>query len=593
MKKQDISILLILFALMLAWPVIYKKIFPESPVRKEQGEVAKEFAAGPQKAEPSISTLETKPERKIVHPSIPPELAVTSPEEASAKPRKPEQRLCLTNVFVTATVSSWGGGIISAELYKYPETIEKDSGNVFLDFSAAPALTYSGMPGLSRANDFEVSTDESGSEIHIERTNAQGLWLTRTISLGENYRFNVCDTLSNQSSQPLSVPEYCIQLGPMRKVGTQTKVRGQLYLGVDVLLSAAGEGIVYWAKKIPKLFKSEMKERQLPRLPVTISKMKNTPIDWLAVKSKFFVQILAPNDGGAGYIFGAERSLLPGEGSDPDVNQKNAMIDCVSGAVIFSAVVLEPGQSVETEMSYYAGPKKLSILKHLGLHQEDVMNFGWWSPLCKILMRILNATYDIIPNYGIAIIILTILIRILFWPLTHKSTKSMKKMQELQPQMAELKKKHKDSPKKLQEETMALYKKNKVNPMSGCLPMIVQIPVFIALFVVLRSAIELRFAHFLWIKDLSEPERLLADVLPIPLNILPIFMALTMVWQQKLTPTTDPNQQKIMAMFMPIMMLVMFYMMPSALVLYWTASQCIMIAQQLIQKKNPSVSLQK
>ena len=163
----------------------------------------------------------------------------------------------------------------------------------------------------------------------------------------------------------------------------------------------------------------------------------------------------------------------------------------------------------------------------------------------------------------------------------------MKKMQELQPQMAELKKKHKDSPKKLQEETMALYKKNKVNPMGGCLPMIIQIPVFIALFVVLRSAIELRFAPFLWIHDLSEPERLLANVLPIPLNILPVFMTVTMIWQQKLMPTSagDPNQQKIMMFFMPVMMLVLFYNMPSALVLYWSASQSIMIIQQLIQKK--------
>ena len=135
---------------------------------------------------------------------------------------------------------------------------------------------------------------------------------------------------------------------------------------------------------------------------------------------------------------------------------------------------------------------------------------------------------------------------------------------------------------------MALYRKHKINPVSGCLPMLIQIPVFIALFIVLRSAVELRFAPFLWINDLSAPERLFADILPIPLNILPIFMAATQAWQQTLMPATDPNQQKMMLFFMPVMMLVMFYMMPSALVLYWSANQCIMIVQQLIQKKRSS-----
>ena len=130
-----------------------------------------------------------------------------------------------------------------------------------------------------------------------------------------------------------------------------------------------------------------------------------------------------------------------------------------------------------------------------------------------------------------------------------------------------------------------LTNKHKVNPVSGCLPMLIQIPVFIALFIVLRSAIELRFAPFLWINDLSAPERLFADILPIPLNILPIFMAATQAWQQILMPAGDPNQQKMMLFFMPVMMMVMFYMMPSALVLYWSANQCIVIVQQLIQKK--------
>jgi len=586
MNKRDLAVILLLIGLMIAWPVLYKKFFPsETPQQEAPERFVQEPIPDQQPSKTSVSPLQQELKTGTVAPVVLPEQAIAPLKEKSAKPIKPEQRLFLTNAFLTATVSSWGGGIVSAELHRYRQTVEEDSGSVVLDFSDKPALTYSRLPGFSSMDDFEVVMEESGSVMRIGKTNSEGLRLTRTISLGENYQFNVQDILSNEGNRPLSVPDHYAQVGPMRKDKTETKMRGQKYLGIDVLLSSAGEGITYWARKLPKLFKSEMKENNLQRLPAAINKIESTPIDWLAAKSKFFVQILAPDGGGLGYIMHAERSLLPGERTDPDVKPKSADIDSVSALVIFSGTVLEPGESITRDMSYYAGPKELSILKKLGLHQEDVMDFGWWSPVCKILLSVLNATYSVVPNYGVAIILLTILIRIIFWPLTHKSTHSMKKMQELQPQIKELRKKYKDSPKKLQEETMALYKKNKVNPMSGCLPMLIQIPVFIALFVVLRSAIELRFAPFLWIRDLSEPERLFANILPIPLNILPIFMAATMFWQQKLMPSTDPNQQKIMAVFMPIMMLVMFYMMPSALVLYWSASQCIMIAQQLMQKK--------
>ena len=140
-------------------------------------------------------------------------------------------------------------------------------------------------------------------------------------------------------------------------------------------------------------------------------------------------------------------------------------------------------------------------------------------------------------------------------------------------------------------QTCALPISNKVNPLGGCLPMLIQIPVFIALFVVLRSAVELRFSKFLWVRDLSEPENLFAGMIPLvgSLNILPILMAATMVWQQKMTPSAgDPQQQKMMAIMMPIMMLFFFYTMPSGLVLYWTTSNLIMIIQMLIKKQKPA-----
>jgi len=207
--------------------------------------------------------------------------------------------------------------------------------------------------------------------------------------------------------------------------------------------------------------------------------------------------------------------------------------------------------------------------------------------VCYPLVWLLNLSNAVISGYGVAIIFLTFLVRFLFWPLTHKTTVSMRRMQEIQPKIKEIQARCKGNPQKLQQETWACYKENKVNPLSSCLPMLIQIPVFIALFTVLRSAVELRYAPFLWIGDLSEPENLWPNIFPFGgLNILPVLMAATMAIQSLLTPTTgDSSQQKMMVIFMPIMMLVMFYSFPSALSLYWTLSQVLSIVQMWWIKK--------
>jgi YidC/Oxa1 family membrane protein insertase len=198
----------------------------------------------------------------------------------------------------------------------------------------------------------------------------------------------------------------------------------------------------------------------------------------------------------------------------------------------------------------------------------------------------LNMFYSVVGNYGVAIILLTLFVKIIFWPLTHKGTESMKKMSDLAPEIQKLKEKHKDSQKQ-QQAMMALYKEHKINPVSGCMPMLIQIPVFIALFGVLRSAVELWNADFLWIYDLSEPENLIPNIFPLGggLNVLPLAMAGSMFFQQKLMPQAgDPMQQKIMQ-FMPIMLLVFCYQMAAGLLLYWTTSNLLAIAQQLHRNK--------
>ena len=247
-------------------------------------------------------------------------------------------------------------------------------------------------------------------------------------------------------------------------------------------------------------------------------------------------------------------------------------------------------------MSYYVGPKDYSRLKPLANHQVEVMEFGrWFGWLCPPLLLTMHAIYKVLPNYGVAVILLTCLVRFILWPITRKAMQSMKEMQKVQPLVNELREKYKDKPQKLNQEIMALYKEHKVNPMAGCLPMALQIPVFIALYTMLRSPVELRYAGFLWIKDLSEPERLFAgsavfNIFPMSLvgslNLLPIFMTATAVWQQRLTPTTgDAQQQRMMMIMMPVVFLVMSYNWASGLMLYWTVSQLLSIAGMLWQRR--------
>ena len=338
-----------------------------------------------------------------------------------------------------------------------------------------------------------------------------------------------------------------------------------------------------------------MEEKSLPKLPVTMDWPIDKPVDWVAVKNKYFAQILTPDGGGDKVIVHAVRAVLPAEMADPTVKPKGATVGEISASILLPELKLGAGEAFTRAIQYYVGPKKYSELSKNGLHQVDVMEFGMWAPVGKLLLKIMNGIHDFLwpHNYGIAIILLTMLVRIVFWPITRKSTESMKKMQEIQPLVKAVQEKYKDNTQKQQQEVMALYKEHKVNPLGGCLPMLIQIPVFIALFVVLRSAIELRFAHFLWIRDLSQPENLFAGMLPmgLSLNLLPIFMAATMAWQQRLTPSAsaDPNQQKMM-MFMPIMMLVMFYKFAAGLALYWTTQNVLMIVQQLMMKRSKAQS---
>jgi YidC/Oxa1 family membrane protein insertase len=309
--------------------------------------------------------------------------------------------------------------------------------------------------------------------------------------------------------------------------------------------------------------------------------------DWVALDSVWYLAALVPKSLGFKVVASTDGKL-------PDAKSDTAPAGRATIAVK-APVTIAPGQSWEGSVVLYAGPKEYDRLKALGL--QDTINFGGfplprkWGGLPMEwlgvpILLLLNWTYNHVGNYGVAIILLTVVSKVLFYPLTVKSMRSMKAMQALQPQVNALRSKYQKDPQTLQRETLALYKKHRVNPMGGCLPMIAQIPIFYALYLALSVSVELQgspflcFGHFiwfdLWICDLAAHD---------PIYVLPVLMGITMFVQQKMTPTMGDPRQARMMLFMPIIFTFMFLNLPSGLVLYWTVSNVLQIVQQKLMDR--------
>jgi YidC/Oxa1 family membrane protein insertase len=235
----------------------------------------------------------------------------------------------------------------------------------------------------------------------------------------------------------------------------------------------------------------------------------------------------------------------------------------------------------------YNGPKIIAELAKFDEKAPEIMNLSYGGPMDWIAEKLLSFLIylkGLCGSYGWSIIIITILVRLVFWPVTQKANSSMKRMQKLQPQMKEIREKYKGDSQVMNAKVMELYRQEKVNPLGGCLPILLQIPVFIALYSTLNGAVELRQVSFWWIQDLAKPDTV-ATIFGLGINPLIIIMTALMVLQQRLTPAAmDPNQQKMM-MFMPLIMLFMLYSLPAGLTLYWTVSQTFAIIQLLLQKR--------
>jgi len=303
-------------------------------------------------------------------------------------------------------------------------------------------------------------------------------------------------------------------------------------------------------------------------------------VDWAGAQSRYFLAALisdVPREAGARFA-----PLTPGV---------EAMTE-----LAFQAVNIPPGQRAERELKVYLGPKVQSRLETVGTHLDEAILKGWFPSLTRFFIWLLVATYSVVPNYGVAIILVTIMVRLLMAPVMARQMKSMKKMGALQPKMKEVQAKYGDDRQKQSEAMMAVYREAGMSPfsaMAGCFPMLLQLPVFIGLYYALQGAIQLRQEPFvLWITDLSAPETLFTiPGLELPVRLLPLLMGGSMVLQQKMTPTTmDPAQARMMLTVMPVMFTLLFYQFASGLVLYWLVSNVLGILQQVLTNRSPAVA---
>jgi YidC/Oxa1 family membrane protein insertase len=329
----------------------------------------------------------------------------------------------------------------------------------------------------------------------------------------------------------------------------------------------------------------------LPSTPRTDYLEGNNNVGWGEAHSQFFTLAVVPKEP-AGKIHVVRTNIvgqvniapLPGRPAPPPFGLR--------ATLAYPSTLIQPGQAVERQFTIYAGPKEYQRLAHIGMQMKNNLDlimdydgfFGWFA---QVLLSSMNGLHKAGLNYALAIICITVIIKLLFWPLTNASTKSMKRMAALQPQMKALQEKYKDDPAKMNRKLMEFMKEHKVSPLGGCLPMLLQIPVFFGFFRMIQSAIELRGAQFLWACDLSKPDTLfMVPGLNFPFNPLPLIMGVTMLWQARLTPPSpgmDPMQQKIMK-YMPLMFLFILYNFSAGLTLYWTVQNLLTIAQMKLTK---------
>ncbi len=521
------------------------------------------FFVPPAPEETPVEVQQTTPETAATKQAAAPVQSITPTAVTESVPldngRKGKDITVETNLY-SAVLSETGGGFKSFKLKNYREELAPDSDpeelikttsyrELPLFFSWGVEPQKADIPVYQADSDKDKLQVKGSDKALIFKTRLpSGLELTRTMTFSENdYLINLTIDVRNTS------PEHQLQGAPFlamtNKPFTDNNPNKYIFTG-------------------PALFQNgSLEEIKTADLKKGDQIRKGQQLAWTAYEDTYFMTGIIPDSASQGSV----HYSMQGE-------------DTISTVIGGNVVVLPPQGEKSYSYTIYFGPKKLSTLKAAGHNLEKIVNFGWFDILAKPMLHLLNFLYGFLHNYGLAIILVTIIIKALFWPIAHKGMKSMKTLQKLQPKMAKLREKYGNDKERLNREMMQLYQTYKVNPMGGCLPLILQIPVFFALYKVLLQTIELRHAPFmLWITDLSAPDRLYIGFhIPVlgGIPVLTLLMGASMFLQQKMTPSTlDPTQARIM-MFLPVVFTFMFINFASGLVLYWFVNNLLSMAQQ-------------
>jgi len=486
-------------------------------------------------------------------------------DKVHAQPTKPSRIITAKTPLYVVTISEKGAVFKSFVLNNYRKTIDADSpllemispdisgGTIRLGFAGNSLSGLDDAVFSADLGDDSVDIYNKSKEISFVWTSPQGVVVEKKYLFSpDNYMIDLSVTIKNFSGETL---QDSLILSLVRPAEAEKSRYG--FAGPSALIN----------NKLKQIKTKKIKDKN-----IYTGKVK-----WVAVQNRYFMS-----------------AIIPDEPVDADMH---LYIDnnILQNQYVQPESVIDSGVKHVFKYKLFFGPKSMKVLKSLDYDLVKAVNFGMFDIIAKPCVWIMNFIYDnFIPNYGVAIILLTLFTKVVLWPLGNKSYKSMAEMKKIQPLMAEIKEKYKGDKKRMNEEVMGLYKTYKVNPMGGCLPMVAQIPIFFALYRMLYEAIELRHAPFFWwINDLSAPDRLFRFDVSIPfmqapygIPVLTIIMGASMFIQQKMSPPMGDATQAKMMMMMPIVFTVMFVNFSSGLVLYWLVNNIVSMAQQYyIQKK--------
>ena len=502
------------------------------------------------------------------------------PKAAEPVPSFPEKIETLRNSDVELRLTNRGGGIKEAVLLR--QVSEKGQRVVLNSAESAPIGTLIEQPSAPALPEFTAST-ESDSVVRFDHTTAEQVAIRKKFFFQQspenkdNFVAEMDVDFENRGTEPYRSAGYFVALGSAAPIHSKdypsyTRVvwciAGKAK-GIDVGWFGGGGGFLGLGERAARPFYQE----------------NIAGAEWVAVSDQFFTTLLAPLTAKADAVWGRRFDIQ----RPPD--QKLLGIE---GALGMPGFELQPGQTYSARFEIYVGPKLYHRLAQLPHNEAEIMDFGMFKLVCQFLLNFMNLLHSWLHDYGLAILALTTIIKLTLWPIQNRANRSMRQMAALSPKMQELKEKYKDDPTRMNQEVMKLYKQYGINPVGGCLPMLIQIPIFFGLFKMLGQAVELRNAKFLWVKDLSQPDTVAhLPLLGWPINIIPLCMAATQIWLMAMTPKTGDATQRRVMMFTPLIFLFICYNFAAALALYYTAQNLFSILQFYQNKRQPMPTLEK